>query len=86
MMDFNAEQRRHLERLKAKTRCDRKHVCIETPGADLCAARDLGMGSFLECLETVRGKCRHAFPFGKGRFCRCPLRVFLEKCGDATPP
>jgi len=81
-MHFNEAQRRHLERLQSVTRCDKQHSCLERPREELCAARDLGMGAFLECLDSTRRKCRHAFPFGKGRFCRCPLRVYLEKPGD----
>jgi len=77
-MNFTEQQRQHLERLKSVTRGDKKYVCLERPREELCAARDLGMEHFLACLVTAQHKCRHAFPFGKGRFCRCPIRVYLE--------
>ncbi|AMV73556.1 hypothetical protein JCM30471_19730 [Desulfuromonas carbonis] len=85
-MNFTEQQRLHLEKLKEITRCDKKYVCLELPREELCAARDLGMEHFLECLVTARKKCRHAFPFGKGRFCRCPIRVYLENShGERRP-
>lgn len=85
-MNFSEKQRQHLEKLKCSTRCDKKYVCLELPREELCAARDLGMERFLECLATARHKCRHAFPFGKGRFCRCPIRVYLENSAEGGLP
>ena len=37
-----------------------------------CRRKDLGLDSFLLCLENHPEKCMHALPFGNDHFCKCP--------------
>jgi hypothetical protein len=37
-----------------------------------CRRKDLGLDSFLLCLENNPEKCIHSLPFGHDHFCKCP--------------
>ena len=37
-----------------------------------CQRKDLGLDSFLLCLENNPEKCVHSLPFGNDHFCKCP--------------
>lgn len=37
-----------------------------------CRRKDLGLSSFLLCLESNPEKCMHSLPFGNDYFCKCP--------------
>lgn len=86
MMDMKPHQNpAECEHLRRKTRCDKEYRCLGPGAESLCAARDLGMDRFIECLASDGDKCRHALPFGRGRFCRCPIRISLEKQRHPAP-
>jgi hypothetical protein len=44
---------------------------------DLCKARDIGLESFLICLEENSQKCTFSVYFGAVHFCQCPLRAYI---------
>ena len=37
-----------------------------------CRRKDLGLKSYLLCLEDNPDTCRHSLPFGSDYFCKCP--------------
>ncbi|MEE8553065.1 MAG: hypothetical protein V3S72_07170, partial [Desulfobacterales bacterium] len=53
--------------------------CAESGFEDLCKAKDVGLDSYLKCLESNPSICNFALSFGYKHFCQCPLRVFLAK-------
>jgi len=73
------EDRSKIEELMAGMRCPKNFKCAENGFEHLCKAKDLGMKSYLDCLEENSSACPFALSFGNGHFCHCPLRVYLSK-------
>jgi hypothetical protein len=42
-----------------------------------CKAKDIGLESFVECLEM--DSCPFSIPFGYTHYCKCPARVHEAK-------
>ena len=59
--------------------CSKDFACAENGFRELCRVRQIGLDSYLECLEDRPWECRFGFSFGSSYFCRCPLRVYLSQ-------
>ncbi|MCG2722126.1 MAG: hypothetical protein L6247_02760 [Desulfobacteraceae bacterium] len=44
-----------------------------------CKALDIGLESFVVCLEETPWTCTHSFHFGGKHFCKWPARVHAAK-------
>jgi hypothetical protein len=53
--------------------------CYEFGRGVLCNGKDIGLESFILCLENNPEKCNFSFAFGTGYFCKCPLRLYIAK-------
>ncbi len=73
------EYRKKIEELIGQMQCPKDFKCAESGFENLCKARDLGLESYLECLEDNPSRCLFAQSFGNKYYCRCPLRVYLAK-------
>jgi hypothetical protein len=67
------------KKIMGEINCPKEFVCYESGLKILCSARDVGIDSFLECLERNPTECKFAFPFGLTHLCKCPLRVYIAK-------
>ena len=76
---MTGEEKKKLEELIDHLSCPKDFRCAQSGFERLCSARDLGLESFLECLEEEAWGCRFALSFGEGYFCQCPLRVYIAK-------
>jgi hypothetical protein len=75
-----ARQRKpKLEEIIGGLQCPINFRCYKSKYKDLCKAQDIGMESFLVCLDKNPPKCNFSFSFGFKYFCKCPLRVFIAK-------
>ena len=59
--------------------CAKGFPCYKSGFNNLCHAKDLGLESFIECLEKRTKECKFSLPFGMTRLCQCPLRIYVEK-------
>ncbi len=60
--------------------CDKDFVCYTSGQLKLCKAEDVGLESYLVCLQEHPEECKFSVKvFGKKHFCQCPLRVYLAK-------
>ncbi len=73
------DQRKKIEELIGQIKCPKAFKCYTSGFEDLCRSRDIGLDSYLECLEEEPRRCTFAFAFGHTYFCKCPLRVYLAK-------
>ena len=73
------EHKKKIKKIIGEMYCPSNFKCLDSGSENLCKARDIGMESYLECLESNLRDCSFAFPFGQGYFCKCPLRVYLAK-------
>jgi hypothetical protein len=59
--------------------CPKGFRCAERGFSELCRAKDAGLESFLVCLEDGGESCGFRLGYGRGRYCSCPLRVYLAR-------
>lgn len=45
----------------------------------LCKAEDIGLESYVRCLEETPQLCQFSVPFGYAHFCDSPVRVHICK-------
>ncbi|HUU49944.1 MAG TPA: hypothetical protein VMW81_03165 [Nitrospinota bacterium] len=73
------EQKRRIEKIIARMECPKDFICYKSGFENLCEARDVGLESFLECLEKNPWECTFSISFGTAYYCRCPLRFYIIK-------
>ena len=77
-----AEQSRtkEIEAIISQFKCPKDFQCYKSHFEVLCLAKDIGLESFLECLEEDPLGCQFSLPFGYNtQFCQCPLRAYICK-------
>lgn len=73
------EDRKKIEEIMAGMQCSMNFKCAESGFKHLCSAKDMGLKSYLYCLEENPSACPFALSFGYTHYCECPLRVYLAK-------
>jgi hypothetical protein len=73
------EYKGDIEKIIGKIRCPKDFRCYKSGFNILCRARDIGIESFVECMEKKPDKCKFSRPFGLMYLCECPLRIYLAK-------
>lgn len=71
------ELRKQIEEIAEGMDCAKDFECCEGSFANVCRAKDIGIDSFLECLEKNPQMCEFAMPFGNTFFCKCPVRIAI---------
>ncbi len=73
------DYRKELEAIINGMTCPKDFKCYQAGLEKLCKAKDIGLQSFLECLEEYPRDCKFSLMFGDSFFCNCPLRVYIGK-------
>ena len=73
------DQRKKIEEIINHFKCPKDFKCYKSHFNALCKAKDIGLETFLECLEENPRSCPVSLPFGNTFFCSCPLRVYIAK-------
>jgi hypothetical protein len=73
--DYNKE----IEKIVGCFECPKDFQCYKSGLEVLCEAHDIGLDTYLKCLEKDPRSCQFSVPFGDGYFCECPLRVYICK-------
>jgi hypothetical protein len=68
-----------IERIIGRLQCSKNFKCYRKGFDDLCKAQEIGLETFLECLEEDPHECPFSMPLGGTVYCRCPLRVYVAK-------
>jgi hypothetical protein len=71
--------REQIEEILDGLQCPKGYVCYTSGRENLCRAKDIGLESFLVCLERIPSECRFSVCFGDIYFCQCPLRVYIAR-------
>lgn len=71
--------REQLTKILDGLQCPKDFVCYTSGLERLCRAEDIGLESFLVCLEKNPSDCRFSVIFGGMPFCQCPLRVYIAR-------
>ncbi len=73
------EDRKKIEEIMVGMQCPKSFLCAEKGFENLCRAEDIGLESYLTCMEEKSLVCSFVLSFGSRYFCQCPLRVYLAK-------
>ena len=76
---MDEDQRKEIEEIINQFQCPRDFRCCKSQFKLLCKAKDIGLETYLKCLEEDPRSCPVSVPFGDGYFCECPLRVYIAK-------
>lgn len=68
-----------IKKLISKHKCSKKFVCYSSKFKDLCNAKDIGMQSYLLCLEKDPQNCDFSFFFIDEYLCKCSIRICIKK-------
>jgi hypothetical protein len=53
--------------------------CKYCEAEGLCMAKDIGLKTFVECLEKRSFECESSISYGRVSYCSCPARVYIAK-------
>jgi hypothetical protein len=73
------DTKKQIEKIIGEMKCPKGFRCYESKFDNLCRARDIGIESYLECLEKAPKLCAFSFSFGLFHLCQCPLRIYISK-------
>ena len=73
--------KKEIEKIIGQFECPKDFICYKSGFEVLCKARDIGLESFVECLEEDARDCQFSLRFGTryGCLCKCPLRIYIAK-------
>ena len=78
-MQKEQHSKEDLARIIDGLNCPKDFVCYNSGLETLCKAEDIGLETFLLCLEKNPSDCRFSVVFGDMHFCQCPLRVYIAR-------
>lgn len=78
MEEIEEDIRRNVEEIITGVKCPKDFICYYSGFHTLCNAKDIGIESFVECLEKKK-ECKFSFRFALCYLCRCPVRVYIAK-------
>lgn len=76
---FMVKHRAELQEIIAELDCPKDFQCYKSGFQILCKARDVGVQTFVECLEEYPQACTFSFSLYGWSYCRCPVRVYVVK-------
>jgi hypothetical protein len=53
--------------------------CYKAGFGFTCKAKDVGLDSYIECLEKDSCRCPFSLSYGRSYYCSCPARVHIAK-------
>jgi hypothetical protein len=71
--------RKKIKKIIDNIECTKDFKCYKSEFEHLCEMKDLGMDSFLKCVDKEATSCTFAIFFGGAYCCRCPLRIYIAK-------
>jgi hypothetical protein len=71
--------KKKLEDLIGQIQCPKDFICYRSGLEKLCKAEDVGMKSYLKCLEESPRDCVFSLGYAESYYCTCPLRRHIAK-------
>ena len=68
-----------IKELIGQIKCPKDFICYKSGFENLCKAEDVGMKSFLKCLEENPRDCLFSRGYAESYYCTCPLRLYIAK-------
>jgi len=79
MITLQQDTLKDIEEIIDGLKCPKDFVCQKSEFKRLGRAKDVGLESFIACLENKVLECKFSIQFGGLIFCHCPLRVYIAK-------
>jgi len=76
---LETELQKQIEDIIHTIQCPKNFECYTSGFTKLCRARDIGLDSFVACLNRDPFACKFSIRFGELFFCQCALRVCISK-------
>jgi hypothetical protein len=76
---MDRDLKKELKKIIGEIQCSRELCCMDTGFDRLCKTKDVGLKTYLECLEKEAPTCPFSVPYGSAYYCSCPLRVYIRK-------
>ena len=73
------EHKRQIEEIISDIECPKDFQCYKSDFEDLAKIRIFRDGELVECFEEHSYLCKFSFSFGRGYYCKCPLRCYIAK-------
>ena len=70
---------KEIEEIIGQMKCPKDFRCYKSGLEVLCKAKDIGIDTYLECMEVYPQTCHFSVTFGYSHLCQCPLRVYIAK-------
>jgi hypothetical protein len=74
--------KKHIAKIKKMARkiaCSMDFRCYKSDFKDICKAKDIGLQSYILCLDKNPQKCNFSIFFFDENLCKCPMRIYLLK-------
>jgi hypothetical protein len=68
-----------IRKLVNTLECTKNFICYRSKFKGLCSAKDIGLQSYLLCMEKDPQKCDFSFFFIDEYLCKCPIRICIAK-------
>ncbi len=76
---MEGDYKKEIEKIISQFKCPKDFKCYKSGFDVLCKAKEIGLKSFLYCLEENPADCPFSRTFGRSYFCQCPLRIYIAK-------
>jgi hypothetical protein len=80
---MDEKTKKELEEIIGEMKCPKDFRCYKSGLGVLCRAKEIGLETFLECLEENPRDCKFSIKvsasFPKIYLCQCPLRYYIFK-------
>ena len=68
-----------IEEIIGGMKCPKDFRCYQSGLEVLCKAKDIGLDTYLQCMEVYPKRCSFSVAFGYSHLCECPLRAYIAK-------
>lgn len=77
--DMRQQNNSLIEKLVAAFQCPKDFICYRSGFEMLCKAEDIGLRTYLKCIDIEAQTCVFSSASGDSYLCKCPLRIYLAK-------
>jgi hypothetical protein len=70
---------KELREIMGSLTCSKDFTCYNSGFKNLCQAEDIGLKSFIQCLEEHPTQCEFSIDFYGSYFCKCNVRIYVAK-------
>lgn len=75
----DGSQKKEIEKVMKGMSCLKDFACYKSGFSKMCKIEDIGLESFVKCLEDNSLSCEFSSRIGETNLCRCPLRIYAAR-------